>query len=738
MTQPSPLRAFCDYQLSFFPITLNCPLLSFDRRKAVLFAICVLACYWAVLIYYLGVQWSVYEPYNYGWAVPFLCLYLLWRGVGRRGQKADKGPLGAEAAGGREEGTTRQLTTDHGPREHTRSGGFIDSGSGGSVVLWSVGLCALLYAPTRFFHEANPIWRLTSWALAVEVIGLTLLTLHLLRGQATAIRGEEPDRGSLHDDFSLHGDHEPGRANGPLSLALSPSEGEREVPVARGRRFRESQEAAVAGQWVMPTVWAFAFPICFLLVAVPWPSGLESFLTQRLMRLNVATTVELLGLFGVPAIQHGNVIEVGAGVVGIDEACSGIRSLQATLMLALFFGEVYRLTVRRRLGLILLGFLLAFVFNAGRTLLLTSIASARGIGAMDAWHDPAGVTILMACFFSLWLLARALRRRESSGGKAERPKSFGQGAEGVRQAPEAGVPSTLDAQLSSLNPQPAAPGRGQRSNVTAEKTVETVGILRGARTTQLKLGVNESGLGPPMHLNSFVRVVACITRLRPRFPLTGSPVVSLCLLVWLLVVEGGTELWYRYHEHSPTAVKQWFLNAEGLGRSFTKLQIPSAIAGQFCADEGTAGRWVDEAGNAWQLYYFRWRPAHSLRRRVAIQLAKTHGPEKCLPAVGMQLSAYLGTITVPVAGMELAVQQYEFNAEGRPLHVFYGIYEDTSGSAELANRRRNSASRVAAALAGSRNSGQRFLEVAVGGYEKPQDARAAFVAELGKMIKVGE
>jgi hypothetical protein len=25
--------------------------------------------------------------------------------------------------------------------------------------------------------------------------------------------------------------------------------------------------------------------------------------------------------------------------VGIDEACSGIRSLQATLMIALFFGE---------------------------------------------------------------------------------------------------------------------------------------------------------------------------------------------------------------------------------------------------------------------------------------------------------------------------------------------------------------------------------------------------------------
>jgi hypothetical protein len=42
---------------------------------------------------------------------------------------------------------------------------------------------------------------------------------------------------SLHADFSLHWDHEPRRANGPLSLTLSPSEGERGLPGAQRRRF---------------------------------------------------------------------------------------------------------------------------------------------------------------------------------------------------------------------------------------------------------------------------------------------------------------------------------------------------------------------------------------------------------------------------------------------------------------------------------------------------------------------
>ncbi len=98
---------------------------------------------------------------------------------------------------------------------------------------------------------------------------------------------------------------------------------------------------------------------------------------QGLTRANAGATIEILGLIGVPAVQHGNVIEVGTGVVGIDDACSGIRSFQATLMLSLFFGEIYRLTVRRRVVLCLLGFGLAFLFNVGRTTLLTWVAASQ-------------------------------------------------------------------------------------------------------------------------------------------------------------------------------------------------------------------------------------------------------------------------------------------------------------------------------------------------------------------------
>ena len=73
-----------------------------------------------------------------------------------------------------------------------------------------------------------------------------------------------------------------------------------------------------------------AFPICFLFVAIPWPTLIETPIIQGLTRFNAGIVVEVLGVLGVPAAQHGNVIEVATGMVGIDDACSGIRSFQSS------------------------------------------------------------------------------------------------------------------------------------------------------------------------------------------------------------------------------------------------------------------------------------------------------------------------------------------------------------------------------------------------------------------------
>jgi exosortase len=153
----------------------------------------------------------------------------------------------------------------------------------------------------------------------------------------------------------------------------------------------------------------FAFPILFFFVAVPWPTNVEQFVIQGLMRADALINVEFLNAIGIPAVQLGNVIEVGSGFVGIDEACTGIRSLQATFMVSLFLGEFYEFTLLRRIVLVVAGALFAFICNLVRTFILVYVGAEQGNAAIKNWHDPAGHTILMICLLGLWGLSFLLR-----------------------------------------------------------------------------------------------------------------------------------------------------------------------------------------------------------------------------------------------------------------------------------------------------------------------------------------
>lgn len=160
----------------------------------------------------------------------------------------------------------------------------------------------------------------------------------------------------------------------------------------------------------------FAFSICFILTTVPWPADIEIFTTQGFMRVSTSLTVNSLNLFAIPALHHGNVIELNTGLVGIDEACSGIRSFPAALMVSLFLGELYRMTWQRRVILVICGVLIAFFCNVGRTFFLCWVAAKDGVESVASWHDPAGFTILSICFFVLWGFAHFLTKSPARKG----------------------------------------------------------------------------------------------------------------------------------------------------------------------------------------------------------------------------------------------------------------------------------------------------------------------------------
>jgi exosortase len=264
-----------------------------------------LALVWLEVIHHLANEWSLNPQYGYGWSVPFLVLYLI-------GKRWLHRPAPVP------------------PARRTSALALVVS-------------AALLIGPVRFLAEANPDWRLLSWAFALNAVVISLGVFFLIGGS--------------------------------------------------------------------PWLRHFAFPFLFFLVAVPWPVQLEQVVVQGLMRGVTGFNVFVLNLAGIPALQRGNVIELSSGFIGIEEACSGVRSLQATLMVSLFLGEFYSFPVLRRVFLVVAGAVLAFLCNLVRTGFLVWIGARHGAKAIEAWHDPAGLGILLVCLFVLWLLSLIMCRR---------------------------------------------------------------------------------------------------------------------------------------------------------------------------------------------------------------------------------------------------------------------------------------------------------------------------------------
>ncbi len=155
----------------------------------------------------------------------------------------------------------------------------------------------------------------------------------------------------------------------------------------------------------------FIFPTLFLVTAIPWPTSMETFLVQGMMRLNAEIAAEFVSLCGVPAIAQGNVIELPTGMLGVNEACSGIRSLQSTLMASIFLGGLYQLSPAARVVLVGLGVGIAFFLNIVRTIFLSWQGAFHGIEATEKWHDSAGFAILGVVLVCLWLIGRYFERR---------------------------------------------------------------------------------------------------------------------------------------------------------------------------------------------------------------------------------------------------------------------------------------------------------------------------------------
>ena len=180
--------------------------------------------------------------------------------------------------------------------------------------------------------------------------------------------------------------------------------------------------------WMGDARWLrhFAFPIAFTLVAVPWITPIEEPIVQGLMRAVAAIASETAAVFGIPTRVEGNLIRIPSGLLGINEACSGVRSLQTSLMIGLLFGELKRLSILNRTLLVLGAIGIAFVGNCIRAFALVWIAATQSVEAANRWHDIAGFAIVVLVFVGSMVVAQLLGRQklESTKVKVENKAGF--------------------------------------------------------------------------------------------------------------------------------------------------------------------------------------------------------------------------------------------------------------------------------------------------------------------------
>ncbi len=126
----------------------------------------------------------------------------------------------------------------------------------------------------------------------------------------------------------------------------------------------------------MPFNWSAVTALALWLLCAPIPPGTYTRLTLGLQLLVTESVLGALHLLGIAAVRHGNILELASASVGIEEACSGVRSLISCVFAGLFFSASLVRRPWARLLVIGLSVPLALGMNFIRSLTLTLLANS--------------------------------------------------------------------------------------------------------------------------------------------------------------------------------------------------------------------------------------------------------------------------------------------------------------------------------------------------------------------------
>lgn len=169
----------------------------------------------------------------------------------------------------------------------------------------------------------------------------------------------------------------------------------------------------------IPFNWPAAVAIFLWFLSIPMPPGTYATITQTLQGFVTSTVLSLLHFCGIAAVKQGHILQLTDVTVGVEEACSGVRSLLSCLYTGLFFSATLVRRPWSRVAIVALAGPLAVAMNVIRSFTLTLLAH-NGVTIAGTWHDVTGYAVLGATAALLAGLALWLERHSPTVSEKQR------------------------------------------------------------------------------------------------------------------------------------------------------------------------------------------------------------------------------------------------------------------------------------------------------------------------------
>lgn len=155
-----------------------------------------------------------------------------------------------------------------------------------------------------------------------------------------------------------------------------------------------------------PALRILAFPIGFLLFAVPMPDWLIDAATVPLKVFISNVVTRVLYLFGYPVAQNGVMIMIGSYQLLVKDACSGMNSIFALSAIGVFYAYAFRWQEKIR-SAILLALIIPVTIAANfiRVIALVLTAYYGGPDSIEGVvHDLTGIGLFIIAVILLFTL----------------------------------------------------------------------------------------------------------------------------------------------------------------------------------------------------------------------------------------------------------------------------------------------------------------------------------------------